>query len=120
MRNRRLYPKEWPALAQACKERAGWECEHCGIKHGEERTSERTGRQYRVWLQAAHRDHRQRGRLDAELLCLCFACHARMDYWQAQRLADSRLHSLKHRRLLSRRRSPRSQSRSKQVCLWSM
>lgn len=102
VRNRKQYPPEWPALALACKTRAGWQCEHCGVKHGSWRKSKRTGRKYRVWMQAAHKDHRERGCKDATLLCLCFTCHARMDYAAAQRLADSRLRCLKHRHLLAK------------------
>lgn len=27
------YPPNWDDMALACKERAGWKCEHCGIGH---------------------------------------------------------------------------------------
>lgn len=103
MRNPQLYPPEWPMLATACKERAGWRCEHCRIKHRAWRRSKRTGRRYRVYLQAAHKNHLDRNKSNAELLCLCFTCHARYDYQHDQRLAAIRLHCLKHRRLLQRR-----------------
>jgi hypothetical protein len=100
MRNAYLYPPDWQALATACKERAGWRCEHCHIRHRAWRRSKRTGRRYRVYLQAAHKNHLDRAKSNAELLCLCFSCHARYDYQHDQRLADIRLHSLKHRHLL--------------------
>jgi hypothetical protein len=100
MRNRKKYPANWQEIATACKARAGWRCEHCTIAHGDWRTSRRTGRPYRVWLQAAHKNHLERLREDAGLLCLCFACHARYDYRHDQRLREVRLECLKHRRLL--------------------
>lgn len=28
--NRARYPKDWPALSLAAKERAGWKCQHQG------------------------------------------------------------------------------------------
>jgi len=28
------YPAEWPAVAVAVKEAAGWRCKHCGASHG--------------------------------------------------------------------------------------
>jgi len=31
---RSRYPRNWPALALACKELAGWMCEECGVAHG--------------------------------------------------------------------------------------
>lgn len=103
MRNRKKYPANWPAIAAACKERAGWRCEHCSVKHRAWRKSKRTGRRYRVYLQAAHVNHLERGREDAALLCLCFTCHARYDYEHDERLKDIRLHCLKHRKLLEAR-----------------
>lgn len=27
------YPKDWPSIAKAIKERANWICEHCGHPH---------------------------------------------------------------------------------------
>src|SRR5437879_3533160 len=57
MKNRWMYPDNWDELALACKEQAGWCCEHCGIGHGELAVSERTGVVYTVYLAAAHLDH---------------------------------------------------------------
>lgn len=50
---RACYPHHWPALALACKERAGWRCEGCGLAHGTELVSRRTGKCYRVALHTA-------------------------------------------------------------------
>lgn len=102
MRNKKDYPRNWQRIATACKERAGWRCEHCRVKHRAWRTSKRTGRRYRVYLQAAHKNHLERTSDQAELLCLCFTCHARYDYQHDQRLQAIRLECLKHRRLLQR------------------
>jgi hypothetical protein len=103
MRNKHLYPLNWAELAQACKTRAGWQCEHCHARPGDPRISRR-GRPYGVVLQAAHANHLDRGKDDADLLCLCFSCHARYDFLHDQRIKDIRLHSLKHRKLLTPRR----------------
>lgn len=103
MHNRNLYPANWFDLALDCKVKAGWKCEHCRVVHGAWRKSKRTGRRYRVWLQAAHVNHLDRASSSAELLCLCFRCHARYDYKHSQRLADIRLNNLKHRHLLNQR-----------------
>lgn len=103
MRNRKDYPANWPELARKCKELAGWRCEHCRVKQRAWRKSKRTGRRYRVYLQAAHVNHLDRASSDAELICLCFRCHARYDYQHCQRLADIRLNNLRHRHLLRKR-----------------
>lgn len=100
MRNKHLYPPNWAEIARACKDRAGWKCEHCRIAQGATRISRR-GRPYKIALQAAHERHIDRGRDDARLLCLCISCHARYDYRHDQRIKDLRLHSLKHRMLIT-------------------
>lgn len=102
MRNRKKYPANWTEIATACKQRAGWKCEHCRVKHRAWRKSKRTGRRYRVYLQAAHKNHLERANDQAELLCLCFTCHARYDYQHDQRIQALRLECLKHRRLLQK------------------
>src|SRR2546423_8197701 len=38
-----VVPTNWDELARECKERASWFCEFCGIAHGTEVVSERTG-----------------------------------------------------------------------------
>src|SRR5437773_740133 len=55
--NSSRYPKQWTQLAQECKERAGWRCQKCGIRHGQIRWSLHTGRAFPVWLAAAHTNH---------------------------------------------------------------
>lgn len=31
---RELYPEDWEQISLGVKERAGWQCEWCGVKHG--------------------------------------------------------------------------------------
>src|SRR2546423_9105255 len=50
----RRYPSNWKRLAWECKDRAGWQCQRCGIRHGQIRWSLRTNRAYPVWLHAHH------------------------------------------------------------------
>lgn len=79
MKWRWAYPANWDKLARACKERAGWCCETCGIIQGAPVVARRTGVVYHVALAAAHLDHdpwNPRPRLRA----LCPSCHARYDY----------------------------------------
>ncbi len=52
--NRARYPKDWPQLSHAAKERAGWKCQHPGC----------TARQYSagewvLWGGSAHHEWRQ-------------------------------------------------------------
>lgn len=96
--NRRLYPCNWRALAEACKARAGWRCEHCGVAQYEIVTS-RKGKPYIIYLAACHKYH-DRQNATPELLCLCVTCHARLDYEHKQKEARIRLEILKHLRLL--------------------
>lgn len=98
MTNREAYPDTWEALALACKERAGWECEHCGVRQYQLMTS-RKGKPYIVYLHAAHKNH-DRDNPAPELLCLCISCHARYDYRHKQREARIRLERMKHLKLL--------------------
>ncbi len=103
MHNKHLYPANWEELARACKERAGWQCERCGIASGKERISRR-GLPYRVALMACHRDHSERQNPQAELLCLCAICHWWIDFEKWQIESWRKLESLKHQRLLSPKR----------------
>lgn len=95
---RQLYPPNWPELAQACKERAGWQCEECGAQQYELKTSRR-GTPYLIYLHAAHINHDPHNPAPA-LRCLCISCHARLDYQHKQREARVRLEILKHLRFL--------------------
>jgi hypothetical protein len=85
MKNKHLYPPEWKQLSRACRERADFRCQICGIRQGMERISKR-GNPYKVTLQACHKDHAQRSNPEAELLCLCAICHWWFDFehWQLE------------------------------------
>ena len=96
---RRRYPAHWDELAQACKERAGWHCEQCGIAQYAVATSAR-GTPYFIYLHAAHRHGETAMNPTPTLICLCIACHARYDYQHRQRQARVRLELIKHVRLL--------------------
>lgn len=105
---RKQYPPDWEALACACKERAGWRCEHCGVSQFTVIES-RTGQPYTVYLHAAHADHAQpKSHPAPQLLALCIRCHARYDYALKQRAMRVALEQKKHRRLLERRGMLRS------------
>ena len=54
--NRRDYPAQWEQMAGAAKERAGWRCERCGVRHGQMAVN-RHGVLYVVRLAAAHVHH---------------------------------------------------------------
>jgi len=102
MYKRARYPKHWPALSRACKELAGWKCQHCHVPQGRRRKSQHSGRWYRVHLHAAHLDH------DPEnpwprLAALCERCHGRYDWAWRVRLAAVDLERLKHKLLLKAR-----------------
>ena len=101
MTNRQLYPPNWKELAQACKERAGWQCEHCGVAQFTLLQS-RKGTPYIVYLHAAHKHHDKESAAP-ELLCLCISCHARLDKEHQEQEARVRLERLKHLQLLIER-----------------
>ena len=99
---RKQYPDHWKQLADACKARAGYQCEQCGVKQFEV-IEGRTGLPYMVYLHAAHADPKQRKDEPApHLICLCPRCHAKYDYAVKQRQARVALERLKHQRLLAR------------------
>lgn len=95
---RGFYPEKWKDLARACKERANWQCEHCGIKQYSLVYS-RAGTPYIVYLHAAHKYHDKQNPTP-DLICLCIACHSRYDHQQKIREARVRLETLKHLLLL--------------------
>jgi hypothetical protein len=95
VKHRWLYPDNWDELAWECKERAGWRCEHCGIAHGTEVVSERTGVVSTVWLAAAHLDH-DPWNPSPRLAALCPSCHARYDYSWRERQRWLELEILRH------------------------
>jgi len=97
-RRARRYPSNWRRLATECKDRAGWRCERCGIKHGQIRWSRHTNRAYPVWLHAHH------VRFDPEnetpeLLALCPSCH----FSYRRNPPAWLIEKMKHRKLLERR-----------------
>ncbi len=100
---KRLYPANWPSLSHQCKRGAGWRCQHCHIRHGATRLSNRTGQEYQVWLHAAHVRLHDTLNPDPELFALCPTCHGRYDYWMRMRETVVRLEMLKHRILLHQR-----------------
>jgi hypothetical protein len=96
MKHRWLYPKNWAEMAQECKERAGWRCEHCGREHGVLVESNRTGNLYRAWLHAAHLDH-DPWNVHPRLAALCPSCHGRYDWQDYERKCWLELEILRHR-----------------------
>lgn len=107
MKWRVLYPKNWEKLARACKERAGWCCEECGIAHLAQRIDCETGEVKRAILCAAHLDHdpwNPRPRLRA----LCLSCHARYDSSQREQERWLVLERKRHQWLVRRWRSCQS------------
>ena len=96
---RKQYPKNWESLARQCKERAGWKCQHCHIKHGANRTSRLTGAVYIVYLHAAHADH-DTGNPLPRLKCFCPTCHGTYDYRYRRREQHLALERMKHLMML--------------------
>lgn len=101
MHNWYSYPKNWAALARACKERANWACEQCGAKQYEIATS-RTGHPYVIYLHAAHINHDARNP-EPDLKCLCPSCHGKHDFHHRVREQRVRVERLKHRLALNAR-----------------
>lgn len=95
---RRKYPQNWEAMARACKERAGWKCEECGVAQHTLAVSRR-GKPYIVYLAACHVNHDQASP-DPELKALCVVCHGRHDYQQRQQAARVHVERMKHLRRL--------------------
>ena len=93
--NKHRYPKDWPEISRAIKERAGWCCEcvgecgspghgPCGREHGEHvpRSSvlpDGTVEVYRVVLTVAHLNHEPEDCREENLKALCQLCHLRYD-----------------------------------------
>jgi hypothetical protein len=98
VRERHRYPKQWYILATACKDRAGWRCERCGIKQGTMRYSLRTERAHPVWLHAAH-VHHDHGNPEPELMCVCPSCH--WWYYRKDIRPEWAIERLKHQRLIA-------------------
>ncbi len=101
MRDRWLYPANWDEMAWACKQRAGWCCEFCGVPHGTPAVSERTGVVYTIYLAAAHLDH-DPWNPEPRLAALCPSCHARYDYSWRERERRVALERFRHQLWLDR------------------
>ena len=98
------YPQNWQALALACKERANWQCEGCGVTQRTQRISKRTGAVYRVFLHAAHTKLHDTNNSQPELHALCPTCHGRLDWQLRKTETEGTLEKHKHQLLLSSRR----------------
>lgn len=78
---RELYPDDWPAIARAAKERAGWRCvgspayPACRARHGEPHPE--TGSIVR--LTTGHRDHDTTNNVESNLAPWCQRCHLTYD-----------------------------------------
>lgn len=81
---RHRYPSNWEQMALACKERAGWQCQHCGAMRDEKRIGVVSGKEYTVVIAACHENHDPENP-EAVLSALCQACHMRLDAMQHAR-----------------------------------
>ncbi len=90
-----LYPVNWSELAFACKERAGWRCERCGVAQGTAAIS-RAGQPYTIYLAAAHLDH-DPWNPNPRLMAMCPSCHGRYDWEDYERKQWLELEILRHR-----------------------
>lgn len=78
------YPKDWPEIAHAVKDAAGWQCQQCGQQC--RRPGEKFDTQRRT-LTVAHWEHDTQAE-DVFVVALCPACHNRHD--MAYRVANRR------------------------------
>ena len=81
---RHRYPANWPEMSLACKNRAAWHCERCGVVHKATCISVVHGTEYVTAIAACHPNNDPENP-DAELLALCKACHMRLDAIQHAR-----------------------------------
>ena len=72
------YPHNWDELARACKERANWQCEHCGVGDGTVLVGKKRGTMYRVRIAAAHVYHDPENP-EPSLMAFCQSCHLKYD-----------------------------------------
>lgn len=98
--NTSAYPRNWPHLARRCKVLARWQCEQCGIRHGDQYIT-RSGKPRPIFLHAAHIDHDQHNPCP-RLRALCPTCHGLFDWAYREREARIRLERRKHRTLILR------------------
>lgn len=81
---RHRYPPNWPEMALACKVRAVWQCEHCGVEHGALCIGTVHGKEYKTAIAACHPNN-DTDNPNAVLLALCKACHMKLDGMQHAR-----------------------------------
>jgi hypothetical protein len=81
---RHRYPANWDEMSLACKNRAAWHCEHCGVEHKAICISIVHGTEYVTAIAACHPNNDPENP-QAELLALCLACHMRLDAMQHAR-----------------------------------
>jgi hypothetical protein len=69
------YPKDWPQIAFAIKEREGWHCHHCGIRglRPGEKLNSAKGRAFLI--QVHHCDCNPANNSPENLVALCTVCH---------------------------------------------
>lgn len=72
--NAALYPDNWGQIAFQIKERAGWQCEGCGVEAGADRGGKRG-----VVLTCAHLDHDPSNVDPENLRAWCEQCHNSYD-----------------------------------------
>src|SRR2546421_6744583 len=86
--NRRLYPPKsvWSVMRQEALERAGYQCEFCGLPDAVECFNPdkphpfyEEGTPYRMYLQLAHKKQYETWNREADTVVLCPPCHGRFD-----------------------------------------
>lgn len=96
--NKALYPRNWKAIRQQMIDRAGNQCEWCGVKNGAVGYRDKNGlfqvcdefeadvaalvdglKVFRVVLTVAHLDHDPTHNFPDNLKVLCCQCHNRHD-----------------------------------------
>ncbi len=81
------YHPNFRKRAKRCIERAGYQCQHCLRKQGEEYVS-KSGQKQQVALQA-HHPNRDPMNGRAVLVALCVQCHLEEDKWYRAKKATS-------------------------------
>lgn len=79
----RLYPPDWPEIAERLKQAADYTCQTCGAQRGQQ-VANRHGQLVPVQIGVAHLDHDPWNK-HARLQVLCRTCHIRYDAAQARR-----------------------------------
>ena len=77
--NIKNYPSNWKEIAKACKDKANWTCEYCGIQHVTIRLTAK-GFPYKEIMTTAHVGANKYDKMEcSDLKCLCTRCHLRED-----------------------------------------